>query len=166
MSDLDRNSGRFTFWEIACCVWPSLFMGIIMPFMSAPEIGAISLAATLTLGVVLWCGNHYVSARRDRINRVTTSYFKIMETSPVPNGLCALSRSGAVELRSQSELNTVFKRVIAKEFPHPNCFQEQLPSNRVPAFLKFCRSEGHSLMNADEVTFVIDLFTRELKPDC
>src|SRR5208282_5446834 len=125
-------------------LWPLLLWIITMPlFMTTEKMWLAGIGISVLTAFGIFGLSQYSGRRNARIDRVTNAYLSLIESGKSNNGLDTLLKSGAAELRSRFEMNTVCNRICGRGKPHPNWLQEILPNNRLLAFVKFC-AENHS----------------------
>ena len=128
-------------------------------FMTSTDMWLGGWAMTLVLFLVAQC----LFRRNARIDRVTNAYLSLVESGKSNNGLDTLLKSGAVELGSQCEMNTVCERICRRGKPHPNWLPELLPNDRLLAFMKFCAKNHSDISSGSYVAFVIAEFNGAFK---
>jgi hypothetical protein len=144
---------------------PLLVFMASMPLLTSQQMWICGVIITVSLTALVFVANHYWQGRRTRIERVANEYFKIYESRKpgvFVNGLHVLLKAGGMELRGRCELAAVFRRITARQLPHPNWAAKDLPDSKVLAFFRFCQKCNHDIADPTEAAFAISLFRKEL----
>src|SRR5580692_4548273 len=109
--------------------WLCLWVGIA-------SFSWIMTAWGILTALSLFLAAQYLIRRQARINRVFDAYMAAYNQDDFENGLARILKCGVIELRNQSELKEVCRRIMAQGKPNPNYYQD-VPDGKLLAFLKY-----------------------------